>query len=181
MVQFASKKNLEVSGITEVQDAINETLVAMGSSLKISRGQKAAITRRAFDILNKTMRESASLIKNKGSANARALRWPSEAINGFFSYYDPDKPRKTTALAGISKQKSMAEWTAGPSKSPRAKVAPGSKKISMALATMFEYGTSKMAKRPALRPAITSMKGAVLDRLKRGYMDVIESLQYGKF
>jgi hypothetical protein len=179
MPVFASKKNLEVSGIAEVQDAINESLVAMGSSLAISRGKKIAITRRAFQILNKTLYDSAALVKGRGVSNAQSLKWPREAVAGFFAYYDPDKPRKTTALAGISKRKSMAEWRAGKSKSPRAKAPPGTK-ISMSLATMYEYGTSKMAKRPALRPAITSMKGAVLDRLKNGYMEVLNSLDYTK-
>lgn len=176
--KLLSKKNLQVSGLDIIQANINEALAAMTGDMKLSRGQKSAITKRAFAYLNDTLRETATIVRDKTNQNMIAMRWPHETHGTAFAYYDPDKPRKTTALAGISKRKSMVEWEAGKSKHPRAKVAPGSK-MSMALATMFEFGTSKMQPRPAIRPALVAVRGAVLARLTSGYKSVLESLQYG--
>ena len=61
---------------------------------------------------------------------------------------------RMSALVGVNKRRSMREWTATANpKSARAKVAPGGK-VAMSLATMYEFGTSKMGPRPYLRPAV---------------------------
>lgn len=125
-------------------------------------------------------------------SSARAKGWPRRAIDSIFAYskLDPNESRRKgpSALFGFRKRgrsqpyaPGYVEWNPGRSKSKRAKslVIPGVKakdgalqKVGMSLATMFEFGTSKMRARPALRETIATMRaiypaavGAILQNI----------------
>ncbi len=99
-----------------------------------------------------------------------------EAINSIFSYGRPKETgrAKVSGLAGVSKQRTMVEWTAGRRpRSPRAKVAPG-RKVAMAFATMLEFGTSRMSARPAIRTAVKTARTRIIDRVTNGFQAVYQ-------
>lgn len=183
---IGSSKQLEIHGVQDLLGNIEDII----AGLKGTPGRRAAVTRRASEILGKELHAAAVIVRDETKRRAISQNWPHEAIAGIFAYFDPNKPKRSTALAGVSKRRSMVEWYPGKSKSPRAKVAPGTvsakgarfgaQKIAMSLATMFEYGTSKMNARPAYRPALASVRASMLARMAQGYKKVIESFAWAK-
>jgi len=130
-------------------------------------------------------------MRNEMVAHARAAGWGSqsirnktgtvtgeEAINSIFAFTRSSKQTrraaKVSALAGLTKDKTMVEWRAGRyPKSPRAKVAAG-KKVAMAFATMLEFGTTRMAARPAIRPAVKAARARVIAAVADGFNTVLK-------
>jgi len=133
--------------------------------------------------VHSVLRDAVGVIKDKAIQNAESQNWHPEAVKSIFTFADPQKgPRKrTSALVGIGKWRTMLEWRAGrtppkhPLKDVARKVAPGGR-VAMALATMLEMGTSKMRARPAFRPALTSSLEAVADHLEDGIAAIIEAI-----
>jgi hypothetical protein len=159
---IATKKLVAVSGLKEMQDRVKGMIDAVdGAQMQSDLGDLA--------------KRGAVLLE----ANALAQNWPKDAIKSIFVYtkLDPKESRRKRgpgALFGFRKRgrskpyaPGFREWFPGRSASMRAKslVIPGFKgkegalqKIGMSLATMFEFGTSKMAARPALRPTIAALR-----------------------
>jgi HK97 gp10 family phage protein len=125
--------------------------------------------------VNRTLREAAEIIATEARSNAAANSVPQRVRNSIFVFADPkkDKPRRSSALVGVNKQRTMIEWTARSSFSPRAKVAPGGK-VAMSLASMFERGTTRMKARPYFTPAVKTMRQKALDYLVHGYRETLE-------
>lgn len=175
-----TKKATEMAGLDKLDLKLRDFMGALTGDVALSRGKRSAITERVRAILGDGLRAAAAEIKDEATRRAVALGWPKEAAESFFAYYDPakDRLRRSGALAGAAKQRSMVEWTAGPHpKSPRAKVAPGGS-VAMSKAAMFEFGTTRMPARPAFRPAITAAKNAAFQRIANAYREAIDALGY---
>jgi hypothetical protein len=179
-------KGVEIEGLRALEAKLDD-LMALGWAGGSARA------RAARQDLHEALRGAAEMVKSAVRTKAMAAGWPKATVAAIFSYADPrqDKPARSNALAGIRKgappRKDDAiyrEWFPGRSQSRRAKrlIIPGDRgasglqKIGMSLATMFEFGTSKMAARPAFRPAIAAIKTQVVRRLAEGYRRVIEGL-----
>lgn len=81
---------------------------------------------------------------------------------------------KVSALAGVTKPKTMIEWRAGLyPRSPRAKRSYPTV-IAEAFATMLEFGTSRMAARPAIRTAVKTARPRVIQAVSDGFNAVLE-------
>lgn len=159
---IATRKMIELSGVKEMQQNISKLLTRM-EGIEAQRD------------LGELAKKGASMLE----AEARSQGWPEDAIESIFVYskLDPKESRRRrgpAALFGFRKRgrsqpwaPGYREWFPGRSKSTRAKslVLPGLKskagtlqKVGMSLATMFEFGTSKMRARPAMRKVIARMR-----------------------
>ncbi len=130
-------------------------------------------------------------MRNEMVAQARAAGWGGqrlrskggmvtgdEAIASIFAFTRSSKQTrraaKVSALAGVTKGKTMVEWRAGRyPQSPRAKVA-WKKLVAMAFATMLEFGTTRMAARPAIRTAVKTARPRVIAAVADGYKAVLK-------
>jgi HK97 gp10 family phage protein len=142
--------------------------------------------------LRKMLGDAAGGLRDQMKSSAQAAGWAShsiktrsgkvlatgqEAIDSIFASSkgaSGENPRaRISALAGVSKRRSMVEWTAGKHPvSPNAKVAPGGK-VAEAYATMLEFGTSRMPARPAIRPAVQSGKQGIINVLTDGFQALL--------
>jgi hypothetical protein len=143
-----------------------------------------------LDDMSRLVVEAAAAVRDEMRTQAKAAGWDrvnihqggkvvtgAEAIDSIFSFAKPLKTGgrkpKISASAGVLKKLTMVEWTAGRNnKSPNAKVAPGNK-VAMSLAAMLEFGTSRMAAKPAIRTAVKTARQRVIDILTRGYNDLL--------
>lgn len=185
----------EVEGLRELEAKVRDLLALDDTG---SLGQRSARVQRARKELYGVLGEGAAMLKREIQSRAEARGWPKAVIAAVFTYADARKDqgkRRQAALAGIRKgapprrdMKIYREWFPGRSRSRRAKklVIPGTisakgakyglQKIGMSLAAMFEFGTSKMAARPAFRPALKAVQSTVLQQIAGGYKRVIETL-----
>ena len=158
----------ELLGVKELEQKLRDM-----NSLFLPRATgKAQRLRRE---MTEVLKDSAGIIATEARSNAAAQNVPQRVQRSIFTFTDPakDKPGKHGALVGVNKRRTMVEWTARNSFSPRAKAAPGSK-IAMSLASMFERGTTRMKARPYFTPAVKTMGGKALDVLVRGYKAILE-------
>jgi HK97 gp10 family phage protein len=125
------------------------------------------------------VQEVADKVRDRMRSNARAAGWPSSIIPYVFAVSDDIARGKIRALAGVSKggknktHPMYREWRAGKHpKSPKAKVSPGGK-VGMGWPTMWEFGTSRQPARPAIGPAITSMKKEISDMMATGLRKIM--------
>lgn len=161
-------KTSELLGVKELEQKLREI-----NSLFLQRATGKAQRRRRE--MTEVLRDAAGVIASEARSNAAAQSVPKRVQNSIFTFADPakDRPGKHSALVGVNKQRSMVEWTARASRSPRAKAAPGTR-IAMSLASMFERGTTRMKARPYFTPAVKTMGGKALDVLVRGYKTILE-------
>ena len=169
--------------------ALRANIADLVAGVTLVQGSRAPVVVRAHQMITQTLGEAAEIVKTTGQLNARALGWPERVVKAFFKFSDPVgiRPDRMTALVGVrtgaptargKKDSSIyKEWHAGKSSNPKAKAAPGTK-IGMSLAAMWEMGTSRMAAKPAFRPALESTRKAVLDSLRKGYKRVIVELDW---
>lgn len=157
-----------VIGLKELKDKLND-LTALED---FSKSRQVQVQ------VHKVLGSAAAIGRDAIKSKARSMRWPSHVIENAFSFSDPDKSKrgKPAALFGVNKQRSLVEWRAGKNpKSPRAKASPGTK-ISESLATMYEIGTSRMAARPAVRPAVKESSGAMRSEAISGLKSIIDEI-----
>jgi hypothetical protein len=118
----------------------------------------------------------AQSIRFRGPRRSGVMRG-EDAINSIFAYAKPrggDFRKRISALAGVSKQKTLIEWRAGKfPKSPNAKIAPGGA-VAESLAAMLEFGTSNHPARPAIRGVIRGQKAKMIDAITTGYNALLE-------
>jgi HK97 gp10 family phage protein len=165
---------IQISGINELKENIAALISAVKMDDDVSARGKAALAKKAKAAIGMELREAAGIISDKAESNARSARWPHEALSvGAFRFFNPAKP-KTTALAGFSKRGRNRPYRIGYVEWGKR----SGKLVGESLARMFEYGTSKMRARPALRPAISSSRSQVLDRIADGYRKVITTFDW---
>lgn len=144
-----------------------------------------SIVGRAGDELRDEMAASA---RAAGWASAR-LKWKSRGKSGIITGEDAiasifsagpksmTQRQKFTVLTGVSKRKTMFEWIAGKyPRSPRARPVPAGNPVAMSLATALEFGTTRMAAKPAIRTAILNGKAGIIAKLKEGYTALAEGI-----
>ncbi len=194
----------EIEGLRELEAKLRDLISLDDDSL--SPGQKSIRTKWARERLNSVLGDAADMVKVQARANAQAQKWPKAVIAAIFSYADIDKARGKFkysirgALAGIRKgapprrdMEIYREWNPGRSwggivggylhptgKRVLKKGLVSGRLIGMSLASMFEFGTSKMAARPAFRPALRATRQRVLQFVANGYRGVIEQLSAAK-
>lgn len=115
-------------------------------------------------------------IADVAKAKAKAKGVPQSVIDSIFTDQRVSKIRNNepAVLVGVNKKRTMVEWTADESPaSPRAKVSPGGK-VSMSLATMFEFGTSTMKAKPYMRPALRYGRSVIINDLMPRLRAVME-------
>ncbi len=144
-------------------------------------------------IASDTMAEASKFLRDAIRSEATAQGWRRASIAAIFWYgelksqYNAITGRETgfsrrlrANLVGVRKgapprfdESIYAEWNASPTnKSPRRKRS-GGQLIGQSFASMFEFGTSKMAARPAFRPAYQKAKGRVRQIIIDGYKRII--------
>lgn len=144
------------------------------------------------------MGQAAEIVVDQARSNAQAANIPHEAMDDFYVYerqFDVDRrlPRDSvTALAGLRKHgrkgaRAYVKWfastqaSAGRDKTNRGKRRRDRFKLTMKgtqigenLATMWEFGTSKMPARPFFRPAIQQVRSTVLTAIANGYRGILD-------
>lgn len=154
---LATKKVVEVSGLKELQDKLKGLIdAADGPEMQAGLGQ----------------------IANTGEwmlkAEARDQHWPHEAIESTFSYakMPPTNRRKNgpSALFGIRKRGRSKPWAPGYAEWGKRT----GKLVGESLATMYEFGTSKMSARPAARAVVSAMRAFYPDMAAKVFQRILE-------
>ena len=165
----------KVEGIMALRRRM-ESLGAVADSR--SRAQAA---NEAQDVMNNAAKFGRDAIRVAAATGG----WPNRLIETIFKFGDiakGDLPRSLRAsLVGIRKGAPprkdptiYKEWKArGENVSPRKKRGAG-ELIGMSLATMYEFGTTKMAARPAFRDTYKAIRPIIRLRLIEGYKRIIE-------
>ncbi|MGJ5817040.1 HK97-gp10 family putative phage morphogenesis protein [Paludibaculum fermentans] len=151
-------KSVRVDGLSKLERSIHAI---------IERSQGQAV----MDVLGK----AANMFRQQAVANAHSEGLPKEVADSIFAFGRlRGKVRKNpSALVGVKRGKgtpAYVEWQAaggpgarsavGSGKAIKATSAPG-RTIGMSLATMFEFGTSKMPPRPFFAKALKEKKAEV--------------------
>lgn len=138
--------------------------------------------------------DAAGVVRDAIYSNASAQNVPHRALDDIYIYTrQPNgqgKRDSIAALAGLRKKGRHGDahgyvtWLANKQrggfekKSHRKHGAslslPGTKRIGENLATMWEFGTTKMRARPFFRTAISSVRGNVLAIIANGYKAILE-------
>ncbi len=170
-------------GLAELKRNINDVKAAFSNDDSISVESRSSLVSSARSELRNGLYDAAVIVRNQARANAVAAGWPHKAIESAFAFNRPsdEMTKRTRALAGVGKRKSMVEWTAAEHQARFSrvlqggvhKVAPGGK-VAMSLAAMFEFGTSRMVARPAWRPALTSTRSNVRNKVRETYTAVLK-------
>jgi hypothetical protein len=162
MATPAKNKRVTITGRSAIVKKLNAVVAAMSAE-----EQQAARTT-IMDVLG----DGADLMAGAMRTMARINQYPQEVIQSIFSSRKLPPSikirKKPSALAGVAKGETIREWraTSNP-RSSRAKVGVGGK-VAMSLATMFEFGTSKMPARHAITTAVLDSKSAVAVTIKDG-------------
>lgn len=144
--QLLTRKLKRIEGINNLAEHLNQLGDAVDGEAVIDTLYRAA--RMARDEIRDLAPEDPKWAKGA------SVKGAVFAYRGH-PHKDPQGP---SVLFGVSKKKSMLEWTAGKHpKHPRAKIPPGGK-VAMSLATMFEYGTTQLSARPFFRPAMAAIR-----------------------
>ena len=145
---------------------------------KDARGRAATVS---ADVMN----TAAQFVRDSIRSAASAGGWPQRTIKTIFKFGDLAEgqlPRSVKAsLVGIRKgapprrdDEIYREWRASANnKSPNRKRG-GGELVGMSLAAMYEFGTTKMAARPAFRDTFQRLRGQVRKMLIEGHKRVIE-------
>jgi HK97 gp10 family phage protein len=160
-----------IEGVKELEAKFRD-LISLFQDKAATSGKARLLKREVTE----TLHGAADMIAREARSNAASQNVPSRVQRSIFTYANPakDKPRRSAALVGVNKKRSMVEWVAAPNnKSPRAKVGAGGK-VAMSLAAMFERGTSRMKARPYFTPAVKSMRERALSYLIHGYKAILE-------
>lgn len=164
--RLGSGRNLaiktEVVGIKELNKRVSQFVSAM------SDPERAA----AKETVAAGIADAAVYVRDQMRAKQRAAGWPKRLEAAAFAFTDLQKSQRgrLTALAGVRTgapprldQRIYMEWSprsgntskrAAKAKDRRQAAGHNPTKIGMSLAAMYEYGTSKMRARPAIRSVI---------------------------
>lgn len=150
----------------------------------------------AQDIMT-VLGDAAGEVRDAMRSSAAAAGWPRLLIDtAFFSAADLAKGQYSTrrratlsALAGISKghkdptDPRYKEWhaarNAGLLRPGVVRDVPPGGKVGMGFATMYEFGTSRMPARPAIRQAITTMRAKVREIIASGLKEILGDYCHG--
>jgi len=141
---------------------------------KIKAIGDATMSREALRILG----DASNQFRVKAIQNAKSANWPHEVIDNAFVDARPalgftgKRVKKISALFGFAKRgrskpyrPGYVEWNAKDT----------GRLIGMSLATLFEFGGSKVAARPAFRPALASARPGALNIIENGLRNLIEA------
>lgn len=152
--QLVSGKAVEVYGLQELQDRI----------LKL---KDSVAGDEAQAVLADIAQRGAKRIR----AEAQSQHWPYKAIESVFAYTRRHNESKVmSTLCGIRKRGNSKPWAAGYVEWGKRT----GKLLGESLATMYEYGTSKLSARPAMRPVMSEMRSTVPKNIADGYRSIIE-------
>ncbi len=185
MAKNYNRAATRITGIRELRANLADVVAAVTNDRSISADSRTGALATGQQYITTGIRNAARLVRNQARDNATSEGWPSRVVASIFAYSDqPDTPglKRTTALAGVNKRRSMVKWNAVRHSaqwhrvmtSGVHKVEPGSE-VAMSLATMYEFGTSRMMAKPAFRPAVTATKGSVTAILVSAYRQAIQS------
>jgi HK97 gp10 family phage protein len=153
---IAGGRSAEVVGLREL-------------SRKLDRLKSAVASQEASAAVGKAAGTGREAIRS----SMRGAGWPASLISKAFSTDGVNKRGKIVALFGVNKQSNMVVWNAGPNpKSPRAKVGEGGK-VAMSMVSMFEFGTTRMQAKPAVRPAIQGSKSQMVQTTAAEFKAII--------
>lgn len=173
----------KVEGVKQLRATIANLVASLE---KDERSQYGKI---AYD----TMADASKYLSDSIKAEATSAGWRRASVAAIFWYgevkaqYSALSGRETgfsrrlrANLVGIRKgapprqdDSIFAQWKAGANnKSPKRKRG-GGQLIGQSFASMFEFGTSKMAARPAFRPGYQKAKGRVRQIIIDGYKRII--------
>lgn len=169
----------EVKGFKELQLKLKELSTALGQE---DKARQSLLAREQHRILLDGAKQIADEARRRGQG-----RVPRRVVASIFTFANPakDKPKRSAALVGVNKQRTMVEWKArsGASfnvwgghsygKNVKRKASAG-KKIAMSLATMFEHGTTRMNAYPFFGPAVRAIRARVMSSVTSGLKSLIE-------
>lgn len=154
--QIATKKIVEVSGLKELQDKLKGLVDAVdGQEMQSGMAQIA--------------QHGEWMLK----AEARDQNWPHEAVESTFAYGKMPPARKRggpSALFGFRKRGRTRPWAPGYVEWGKRT----GKLVGESLATMFEFGTSKMSARPAMRIVVQAMRALYPDMAGKVLRQILE-------
>lgn len=172
----------EVVGIQALENRIKHFVTAMSGKSRVAAGKSAAVT----------VADASVWFRNQAREKARAAGWPDHVIKAIFAFTDMERsPKgKIAGLAGVRTgapprfdAELYKEWSpnagnnsrrAKKQKARRQEAGHDPSKIGMSLAAMFEYGTSRMRARPAMRPAIYgSTREEALRQIRAGLEQIV--------
>lgn len=155
--QVATKKVVEVSGLQELQKTVASLIDAVDG----------AEMQAGFAEIAKT---GEWMLK----AEARDQNWPKEAVESTFSYgkLAPSNRRRQgpSAIFGFKKRGRSRPYAPGYVEWGKR----AGKLVGESLATMFEFGTSKMAARPAMRIVVQAMRAFYPDQVGKVLQKILD-------
>lgn len=172
----------EVVGIRNLENRIKHFVTAMAAKDRMAAGNSTAAT----------IAEVSIWFRDQVRAKAKAAGWPNRLVDAIFAFTDMQRsPKgKIAALNGVKTgapprydPKLYKEWTpnegnmsrrAKRQKARRQETGHNPSKIGMSLAAMYEYGTSRMRARSAIRPAIYgSTRLEALEKVRSGLEKIV--------
>lgn len=170
-------------------EGVRQLRVTVGNLVaSLEQEERSTYGRIAYEAMAEASAFAWRAIRSMATANG----WPRASIDSIFWYGSLKREynlrgaetgfsrRLRASLVGVRKgapprydDDIYREWRASPNnKSPNRKRS-GGQTIGMSLAAMYEFGTTKMAARPAFRPAYQASKAAIRKIIIEGYREII--------
>lgn len=136
---------------------------------KIKAIGEVAVSVKAYKVIG----DALMVVHDRAKSNARAANWPHETLDNFFMDARPNKrsEKKITALFGIPKRGKSKPYRAGYVEWHGTE--DQNRLVGMNLATLYEFGGTQVAARPAFGPAVQSERGKMLSTLESGLNTII--------
>jgi HK97 gp10 family phage protein len=164
--------------------------VSVDGLSKLQRNVHQIVDKAQGEAVMTVLGRAANQFRRQAIANAESEGLPKEVADSIFAYGRLTKVRKNpSALVGIKRgpgSPSYVEWVAhtptgtrsaqGTGRTINAKAEPG-KVIGMSLASMFEYGTSKMPPRPYFARALKEKRPEVRAFVREELLKVLTRVE----
>ncbi len=180
-IQSGRSKSVEVLGLKELQQNVNEVM-------------SAAVGKEAADVAA----GAGSVVLDRLAYNAKSVGVPHEVLDDLFMY-TKRQPNlnggqgSVDVLVGLRKKGTRipadgyVTWRASSQKGlnsfgllntrsrgkARVKKAPDGRRIGENLGTMWELGTTKMRARPWFRTALQAVRSDVIAKMAAGYQGIV--------
>jgi hypothetical protein len=178
--------NVKVQGVKELRATVGNLIAAL------DKDERSKYGKIAYD----TMADASKYLRDAIRNEATSQGWRRASIAAVFWYgeikrqYSGIDGRETgfsrrlrANLVGIRKGAPprqdpdiYAEWKAGANNTSPKRKRSGGQTIGQSFASMFEFGTSKMAARPAFRPAYQKAKPTIRQMIIDGYTRIIDDV-----
>lgn len=173
---------VRVEGIRQLRATVGNLVAAL------EKEERSKYGKIAYD----TMADASKLLRDSIRSEAISQGWRKASIASIFWYGEIKREYSGTGaetgfsrrlrsnLVGVRKGAPprfepdlYAEWTASYKNTSPKRKRSGGQTIGQSFASMFEFGTTKMAARPAFRPGYQKAKGRVRQMLIDGYKRII--------